>query len=161
MHRRPGDGSTLSQMEQAFPITQQWVQAEAQAPAGADEGQGNGSDASGDGHSFTRVVIGELKPDVLQQLADADKGAQVCRWAGGCGVAAIPCLHLPESGIKLAGTCSWAAACNRWKLDRKQAAVLHALPSRCMMVCRPCMQGLGTSLSLLPPWRAGQSPARQ
>lgn len=82
MHRRPGDDSTLSQMERAFPITQQWVQAEAQAPAGGLEGQGSESEAGDDGHSFTRVVIGELKPDVLQQLADANKGAQVCRWAG-------------------------------------------------------------------------------
>ena len=109
MHRRPGDSSTLSQMEQAFPITQQWVQAEVQAPAGPHEGLANGSGAGGDGHSFTRVVIGELKPDVLQQLADAEKGAQVCRWA--VAVAWQPALSPPARvRIRLAGTYSWAAA---------------------------------------------------
>ena len=160
MHRRPGDGSTLSQMEQPFPITQQWVQAEAQTPAGAHAGLGNGSDAGGDGHSFTRVVIGELKPDVLQQLADAEKGAQVCRWA--VAVAWQPSLPSPARvSIRLAGTYNRAAPdiSESWTGSRQQ----------CCMHCRflaqksegHALQGLGTSLSLLSPWRTGQSPARR
>ena len=109
VHRRPGDDTTLVRMEQPFPITRQWVQQEAAAPGGGGPG--------GD-HSFTRVVIGELKADVLQQVADADKGAQVCRCepALGCKVAAV-CLPLQLS--------TWP----------QSVLCLQALPGRRRSVC--------------------------
>ena len=125
MHRRPGDDSTLSQMEQAFHITQQWVQAEVQAPAGGHEGQGTESDAGGDGHSFTRVVISELKPDVLQQLADAEKGAQVCRWVGGVWRGSLPCLHLLASRIRLASTAGLLPEARGSWPGRRQQCCMH------------------------------------
>lgn len=64
VHRNAGDASTLAAMELPFAVTRDWVRAEA---------------AAGDAESFTRVIVGDLKPDVLQQLAHDDQGLHICR----------------------------------------------------------------------------------
>lgn len=68
IHRNPGDASTLAPMEQPFAIAHQWVAEEA-------SGEGRGLDSS----SFTRVVVGDLKPDVLAQIMDDVEGAIICQ----------------------------------------------------------------------------------
>ncbi len=68
VHRNPGDVSTLSKMEGPFNAAASgWIQ---------DELIQNGD---GQNEPFTRVIIGDLKPDILQQLADDAGGAQICR----------------------------------------------------------------------------------
>eukprot|EP00887_Chlorella_sp_A99_P005757 scaffold1.g5757.t1 len=65
VHRNPGDASTLAPHEQPFAATRAWVAGEA--------------DVSSAGGSFTRVVVGDLKPDVLRQIMDDEKGAVICQ----------------------------------------------------------------------------------
>jgi hypothetical protein len=72
VHRNPADPSTLSPAEQPFSAAHAWVAAE------GEEGGGGGA-----GPSFTRVVIGDLKPDVLRQLMDDERGAHVCQVLNG------------------------------------------------------------------------------
>ena len=67
LHRNPGDESTLSKMEMPFAASRSWLREETQ------------NEACGEGGSFTRVVVGDLKPDILQQLADDTGGAHICR----------------------------------------------------------------------------------
>lgn len=67
VHRNPGDESTLSKMEMPFAASRGWLREEVQP------------EACGEGSSFTRVVIGDLKPDILQQLADDTGGAHICK----------------------------------------------------------------------------------
>lgn len=66
IHRNPGDESTLSKIEAPFHSAANWVREELQNDGGKDEG-------------FTRVIIGDLKPAILQQLANDVGGAQICR----------------------------------------------------------------------------------
>lgn len=69
VHRSPGDASTLTPIETAFqPLVQSWVAAE--VDAGAEEAGGS---------SFTRVMIGQVKPNVLCQIADEPGMQQLCR----------------------------------------------------------------------------------
>lgn len=68
VHRNPGDVGTLSKMESPFnAAATNWIQGEVMQPV---EGQNE---------AFTRVIIGDLKADILQQLADDAGGAQICR----------------------------------------------------------------------------------
>ena len=70
VHRSPGDASTLTPIETAFePLAQSWVAAE--TDTGAAEGAG--------GSSFTRVMIGQVKPNILRQIADEPGMQQLCR----------------------------------------------------------------------------------
>ncbi|KAF8056436.1 SMCHD1 [Scenedesmus sp. PABB004] len=69
LHRTPGDACSMAPAERAFPQPQQMLAAEA-----ASGGEGGGGAAS-----FTRVLIYDLKPDVLAQLCDEDEGAGVLR----------------------------------------------------------------------------------
>jgi structural maintenance of chromosomes flexible hinge domain-containing protein 1 len=72
VHRNPGDKSTLSTMESPFSTSAaNWIEDELLMPQNAKEAEGN--------ESFTRVIIGDLKPDILQQLANDAGGAQICR----------------------------------------------------------------------------------
>jgi hypothetical protein len=73
VHRNPADPSTLSPAEQPFSVARTWVAAE-------DEEAGAGG---GTGPSFTRVVIGDLKPDVLRQIMDDEQGTHICQVGGG------------------------------------------------------------------------------
>ena len=74
VHRNPGDTSTLAPMEVPFSTTRAWVAAE----------QGEDDSGAGSG-SFTRVVIGDLKPDVLRQLMDDEEGTRIGQVSvGGC-----------------------------------------------------------------------------
>jgi hypothetical protein len=34
---------------------------------------------TGEGGSFTRVVVGQIKPDILAQIASDEGGRQLCR----------------------------------------------------------------------------------
>lgn len=63
VHRNPGDESTLSRVEQTFDAARAWVREESSAQGGA----------------FTRVIIGDLKPEILQQLTADFDGGQLCR----------------------------------------------------------------------------------
>lgn len=74
IHRNPADASTLAPHELPFAVTHQWVAEE--APGQAALGSGTGSSGSG---SFTRVVVGDLKPDVLSQIMDDEEGAVICQ----------------------------------------------------------------------------------
>ena len=92
MHRNAGDLSTLSAAEQPFSCTRDWVVAEGVAA----EGGGTAS-------SFTRIVISDLKPDVLQQMLDDERGVHICQVRGAplslaqlphaCGVRCQPAEH--------------------------------------------------------------------
>ncbi len=65
MHRSPGDASTLTAIETAFqPLAQSWVAAEAEA---------------GGAGSFTRVMVGQVKQNILGQIADEAGMQQLCR----------------------------------------------------------------------------------
>ena len=80
VHRLPGDPSTLSAAEAQFAAPQQWVADETQQPSIQPSDNVADSQQSGSaGLSFTRVVIADLKPEVLQQIADPAKYEQVCR----------------------------------------------------------------------------------
>lgn len=82
VHRLPGDASTLSPTEAMFPAAHEWVAGELQqTPAQAADRVADSQElqAVPSDHSFTRVVIADLKPEVLQQIADSDKYEQVCR----------------------------------------------------------------------------------
>lgn len=81
LHRMPGDASTLSAIEAQFPVAQAWVakerhQSPSQAERVVDSQQ---AQPPPEGHSFTRVIITDLKPEVLEQIADSDRYDQVCR----------------------------------------------------------------------------------
>lgn len=80
VHRQPGDASTLSPTEAMFPAAHDWVANEVRPAQAADRvvDSQQPQPAPSD-HSFTRVVIADLKPEVLQQIADADRYEQVCR----------------------------------------------------------------------------------
>lgn len=66
VHRNPGDTSTLGTMEARFPVTHSWVHEEVKL------------NAAGPTSGFTRVMIGDLKPQILRQLADDQGGAKIC-----------------------------------------------------------------------------------
>ncbi|KAL4443930.1 hypothetical protein ABPG75_011667 [Micractinium tetrahymenae] len=73
VHRNPADPSTLAPMEQPFAAARSWVAGEGEAEDGGEGGAG------GAGPSFTRVVIGDLKPDVLRQIMDDEAGSHICQ----------------------------------------------------------------------------------
>jgi len=77
VHRNPADPSTLSPAEQPFSVARAWVAAEGEEAGAAWEAGG------GTGPSFTRVVIGDLKPDVLRQIMDDEQGTHICQVGGG------------------------------------------------------------------------------
>lgn len=86
VHRAPGDASTLSLIEQQFPSSADWVASELQhRPQPAESSSQHVADsqhntqAQTQGHSFTRVVIADLKPEVLQQISDSARYETVCR----------------------------------------------------------------------------------
>jgi hypothetical protein len=68
VHRNPADASTLSTTEHPFSVAHAWVAAE-----------GEDVDEGGAGPTFTRVVIGDLKPDVLRQIMDDEQGTYICQ----------------------------------------------------------------------------------
>ena len=78
MHRMPADASTLSATEAQFPAAHEWVASE-QSPSPTPGERVADSQHVPQGHSFTRVIIADLKPEVLDQIADADRYEQVCR----------------------------------------------------------------------------------
>lgn len=81
VHRMPGDATTLSPIETQFPVAQQWVAAEQQHPLSQEERVADSQQThpSAECHSFTRVIVADLKPEVLQQITDTDRYEQVCR----------------------------------------------------------------------------------
>jgi hypothetical protein len=68
IHRQPGVLATLDQFERKFPVTEQWVGEET-----SREEDGAGGD------SFTRIVIGELKPEVLRDIGSPSGREQLCK----------------------------------------------------------------------------------
>ena len=81
MHRMPGDASTLSPIEAQFPVAQEWVASEQQQFPSQGEriADSQQTHPSFEGPSFTRVIVADLKPEVLQQITDTDRYEQVCR----------------------------------------------------------------------------------
>lgn len=83
VHRNPGDASTLSPMEHPFSVTRSWVASEAGAGAGTGEGEGDGAVGGeandGLGRSFTRVLIGDLKPDIMELIMGEEAGSRICQ----------------------------------------------------------------------------------
>jgi hypothetical protein len=85
VHRNPGDASTLSPMEHPFSVTHSWVASEAGAGAGTGEGEAGGDGAVGGeandglGRSFTRVLIGDLKPDIMELIMGEEAGRRICQ----------------------------------------------------------------------------------
>ena len=65
--------SALDPGEKDFPVTRQWVREEATCSQ-----QGN-PDASDVMSGFTRIVIGDLKPEILRDLGNAAGREQLCR----------------------------------------------------------------------------------
>ena len=86
----PADASTMSPIEKAFEgLASRWVEAEACSGAAASPDLGCTSpdvevqevDAPGaSGASFTRVMIGSVRPEVLRQIADDPGGRELCRY---------------------------------------------------------------------------------
>ena len=96
VHRNPGDASTLAPMEQPFSVTRAWVAGEAEQTGAA------GAASSG----FTRVVIGDLKPDVLRQIMKDGEGARAAQAGRGAAAAVVGQPPPPSGG----GSCmktSW------------------------------------------------------
>lgn len=86
IHREPGDATNLSSTEQLFPACADWVATELpQRPhANATSSQAVAespqlSHAQTQGNSFTRVVVADLRPEVLQQISDSEQYETVCR----------------------------------------------------------------------------------
>ena len=81
VHRIPGDASTLNPVEAQFPVAKDWVASELQQFPSQEErvADSQQSHPSSKGHSFTRVIVADLKPEVLQQITDTDRYEQVCR----------------------------------------------------------------------------------
>lgn len=69
LHRRPGLGEPLP-FEAGFPAAKDWIQQEAHAPDQEDIAK-----------SFTRIVIGDLKPEILQNVEKIAGREQLCRCA--------------------------------------------------------------------------------
>lgn len=64
IHREAGDASTLSQTEHCFSSTKSWVASELENMEA----------------SFTRVIIGDLKPEILRQMVgDGEQGPAICQ----------------------------------------------------------------------------------
>lgn len=62
VHRNPGDNTTLSEIEVPFSITRKWVDAELMDKAS----------------SFTRVIVGNVKSDIIDLISDDNDGSHVC-----------------------------------------------------------------------------------
>ena len=74
IHRQPGDGSTQSRLESSFPIVEEWI-TEERAAEGLQSREDDSSDSS-----VTRIVVGELKSEVLEQIASPPGRLQLCRY---------------------------------------------------------------------------------
>ena len=70
IHRKAGQG-VPHQFEKNFATAADWIQQE----SGLDEAQ---TDKPG---SFTRIVIGDLKPEILQIISKTTGREQLCKWA--------------------------------------------------------------------------------
>ena len=175
VHRNPGDTSTLTAMEQPFSVARAWVAAEGEPDGGALGGELGGGSTAGTGPSFTRVVIGDLKPDVLRQIMDGEQGGHVCQVRGGRG-----------KGGSWAGVAGWLT-CRPAGHDGQQVWILQGLCAVCMTAClglvsqqsrcmstqpldlvSSCMHctcaadaGAGALVPLLPARRAGQPRRRR
>lgn len=87
VHRLPGDASTLSSKEQHFPVCAEWIASELQQrrPQPTDSSSQlvaespQTSQGQTQGNSFTRVVVADLKPEVLEQIYAPDRYETVCR----------------------------------------------------------------------------------
>ena len=86
IHRAPGDVTSLSPTEQLFPVCADWVATELpqrpQASATSSQAVAESpqlSQAPPQGNSFTRVVVADLRPEVLQQISDSEQYETVCR----------------------------------------------------------------------------------
>lgn len=86
VHRLPGDASTLTPKEQQFPVCAEWVTAELQPQPQPTDASSQvvsespkPSPSDSERNSFTRVIVADLKPEVLQQIFAPDRYETVCR----------------------------------------------------------------------------------
>ena len=77
MHRGLGDTSTLSEREAAFPQVLGAVRGECGSAADADRPT-MASTQSGSRRSFTRLLVSDLKPDVVAQVQSQESCQQIC-----------------------------------------------------------------------------------
>lgn len=72
VHRAPGDSNSLSAVEKRFgAVAEGWV--------GEETAAGAAQAVPDEQSSFTRVVIGDLKREVLQQVVEDEGGGGICR----------------------------------------------------------------------------------
>lgn len=97
VHRMPADTSTMLPIEKAFEgLATLWVEAEACSGAAAcpdmdpdhDVEVQEADPAGAGGSSFTRVMIGNVKQEVLSQIDKDHNGQQLCRYTLPCWQAA-------------------------------------------------------------------------
>ena len=136
VHRMPGDASTLGQFEAGYPAAKAWI--------GEEQARQESAASCPAQDSFTRVVVGELKPEVLHHIGNASGREQLCRW------------------VKTTSFTFWPA-------DGQCST--HASHLSSPVMCVPCGQRLAASESiraalsqepgapvpLLPAWRARES----
>lgn len=156
VHRNPADPSTLAPMEQPFAVARSWVAGEREAEDGDDAG------GSGAGPSFTRVVIGDLKPDVLRQIMDDEAGTHICQVGGGTGGEA-------RMRIKCRMACGLRAGPGRTLAAERgmhlpgYPLMPASLPLSCLvhLALLASAAGAGPPVPLLPAWRAGEPHRRR
>lgn len=74
IHRQPGVANTLDTSLEKFPVTRSWVKQEVSTQTDKEGEIGVLSEG------FTRIVIGEIKSEILQELASAAGRDQLCRY---------------------------------------------------------------------------------
>ena len=175
MHRMPADTSTMSSIEKAFePLARGWVEAEAHSDARACPDAGPIRDQEMEvlevdppgstevGSSFTPVLIGNVKPEVLRQIAEDLDGLQLCR----CTPETLA-LHPRCNMLHAHGT---AACCGIRKYAQIFSSVSYCSDCLCLCCerleddspacrCRVscCVQGHQAPVPLLPARTFGQA----
>eukprot|EP00775_Hariotina_reticulata_P002831 gene2831-3124_t len=79
LHRLPGDASSILACEEGFPLAAVLLQQEVVEGESATCPVSNTDACSSSNASFTRVMVHDLKPDVLEQLLDRDNGQSILR----------------------------------------------------------------------------------
>lgn len=84
VHRQPGVTETLTASEAAFPVTRKWLADEVDGVCGE-------TGAIHSPTSFTRIIIGDLKPGILKEVGCMHGREQLCR----CGVDLVSSSFCP------------------------------------------------------------------
>ena len=137
VHRMPGDASTLGQFEAGYPVAKAWIGEEQarQESAASDPAQ----------DSFTRVVVGELKPEVLHHIGNASGREQLCRLVKTVSFTVRPADGQCNSHAShVSSRLMCVSCCQRLVVSESVRSALSQEP--------------GALVPLLPAWRARESP---